>query len=203
MKISINLIAALVSVVIWPIAASAQKMILTNEQVVISSVREAAERTMRGQKFDRIQLTIAKSGIDRPVSNGIAEALRSLGAEVFVDAIAGESTNNLTYDVLGFDFDYEKGTSRGFLRKPMIKREFAARLRITMSRSVEGSILGFEEIAVSYVDNIDPRFADLVKSRDIPELAPDLPSSGWTKIAEPVIVTAAIGGLVYLFFANR
>ncbi len=203
MKISINLIAALVSVVVWPMAASAQKMILTNEQIVISSVREAAEKAMRSHKLNKIQLSIATSGIERPVSNGIAEALKSLGAEVVADAIDSESTNDLNYDVLGFDFDYEKGASRGFLRRPMIKREFAARIRITMSRSIEGSILGFDEIAVSYVDNIDPRFIDLVKSRDILELAPDLPGSGWTKIAEPVIVTAAIGGLVYLFFANR
>ena len=85
----------------------------------------------------------------------------------------------------------------------MIKREFASRLSITIIKSYEGRISSFEDIAVNYVDNIDPRFSDLVKSRDIPELAPDLPGSGWTKIAEPVVVTAAIGGLVYLFFANR
>jgi len=189
--------------VVWPISTSAQKLIPTNEEVVISSVREAAEKTMRGYGLDKIQMNIAESGIDRPISNGIAEALGSLGVKVFAGGISGESTNSLNYDVLGFDFDYGKGASRGFLRKRMIKREFAARLRITISKSIEGPILSFEDVAVSYVDNIDPRFANLVKSRDIPELAPDLPGSGWTKIAEPVVVTAAIGGLVYLFFANR
>ncbi len=203
MKISISLIPALVSVVVWPMAASAQTQVLTNEQVVISAVREAAEKTMRDNGLDKIQMNMAKSGINRPISYGIADALRSLGVEVYAGGLSEEPVNNLKYDVLGFDFDYGKGVSRGFLRKPMIKREFAARLRITISKSNEGRISSFEDIAVSYIDNIDPRFSDLVKSRDIPELAPDLPGSGWTKIVEPVVVTAAIGGIVYLFFANR
>lgn len=203
MKISISLIPALVSVVVWPVAASAQKQVLTNEQVVISAVREAAEKTMRDNGLDKIQIDMAKSGINRPISYGIADALRSLGVEVFAGGLSEEPINDLKYDVLGFDFDYRKGGSRGFLRKPMIKREFAARLRITISKSNAGRISSFEDIVVSYIDNIDPKFSDLVKSRDIPELAPDLPGSGWTKIVEPVVVTAAIGGIVYLFFANR
>jgi hypothetical protein len=171
--------------------------------VVIESVRESIEDAMKNHKLDRIQMNMASSGIHRPVSSGIAEGLRSLGLEVFTGGKSGQSINNLSYDILGFDFDYGKGASRGFLRKPMIKREFAARLRITVSRSFEGTILSFDDIAVSYIDSIDPIYKDLVRSRDIPELAPELPGSRWTKIIEPVVVTAAIGGIVYLFFANR
>lgn len=203
MKIPINMIFTLISLVLGPITASAQKLVPTNEEVVISSVRAAVEETMRGQKLDRIQMNMAKSGIDGPVSNGIAEALRSLGIKVFAGGNDAGSANGLDYDLLGFDFNYRKGTSRGFLRKPMIRREFEARLRITVTESIKGPISSFEDVAVSYVDNIDPRFANLVRSRDIPELAPDLPGSGWTKVVEPVVVTAAIGGIVYLFFANR
>ncbi len=203
MKFPIKLILAAITMIVWPISISAQKLIPTNEEVVISSVREAAEKTLRSHRLDKIQMDMAESGIDRPISNGIAEALRSLGVEVFAGGGSGESMNSLSYDVLGFDFDYGKGASRGFLRKPMIKREFAARLRITISKSIEGAILSLDDIGVSYVDDIEPRFADLVKSRDIPELAPDISGSNWTKIVEPVVVTAAVGGLVYLFFANR
>jgi len=197
------MIFTLISLVLGPITASAQKLVPTNEEVVISSVREAAEETMRGYRLDKIRMNMAESGIDRPISSGIAEALRSMGAEVFAGGDSGESTNSLSYDVLGFDFGYGKGASRGFLRKPMIRREFAARLRITVSESIEGAILSLDDIGVSYADDIEPRFANLVKSRDIPELAPDLSGSNWTKIVEPVVVTAAVGGLVYLFFANR
>jgi hypothetical protein len=203
LRFPIKLTLAVITMIVWPISTSAQKLIPTNEEVVISSVREAAEKTMGNHRLDKIHMRMAESGIDRPISYGIAEALRSLGAEVFGGGGGGELTNSLTYDVLGFDFGYGKGASRGFLRKPMIKREFSARLRITISESIEGAILSLDDIAVSYVDDIEPRFADLVKSRDIPELAPDISGSNWTKIVEPVVVTAAVGGLVYLFFANR
>lgn len=197
------MILALISLILVSITASAQKLVPTNEEVVISSVRAAVEEKMRGQGLDQIQMNMAKSGIDGPISNGIADALRSLGIQVFAGGNDSVSVNSLDYDLLGFDFNYRKGTSRGFLRKPMIKREFEARLRITVTELVKGPILSFEDVAVSYIDNIDPRFANLVKSRDIPELAPDLPGSSWTKVVEPVVVTTAIGGIVYLFFANR
>jgi hypothetical protein len=197
------MIFALMSLVLGPIAASAQKQIPTNEEVVISSVRAAVEEAMRGQGLDRIQMDMAKFGIDGPISNGIADALRSLGIQVFAGGANSVASNSLDYDLLGFDFDYRKGTSRGFFKKPMIRREFEARLRITVTESLKGSISSFEDVAVSYADDIDPRFANLVKSREIPELAPALPGWGWTKVVEPVVVTAAIGGIVYLFFANR
>jgi hypothetical protein len=203
LKIPTRLISAVITVIVWPISTSAQKLMPTNEEMVVSSVREAARETMANHRLDKVHMNMAESGIDRPISYGIAEALRSLGAEVFTGGNDDRSANSLTYDVLGFDFDYGRGASRGFLRKPMIKREFAARLRISISESVGGAILSLDDIAVSYVDDIEPRFADLVKSRDIPELAPDIPGSNWTKIVEPVVVTAAVGGLVYLFFANR
>lgn len=203
MKNSTSLILVLLYAVVWPMTASAQKQVLTNEQVVILSVREAALKTMRDYELGRIHMNLADSGIERPISSGIAEALKSLGIDVFAGGISAELSGKLNYSILGFDFSYGKGASRGFLKKPMIKRELAARLRITIDKSIDGPILSFEDIVVDYADNIDPRFADLVKSRDIPELAPALPGSGWTKVAEPVVVTAVIGGIVYLFFANR
>lgn len=183
------------------LAASAQNKVLTNEQVVINSVREAVLQSSCCGDLGDIHIPLAKTGILRPVSYGLADGLRLLGNSVETEA--GGAATEVNYDVLGFDFDYDKGSSLGFMRKPMIKRIFDARIRISARRAGDGAIIKTNDLAIAYVDEVDPESALLIRSLDIPELSPNPPGSLWSTIAEPVVVTAAVGGLVYLFFANR
>jgi hypothetical protein len=203
LKIEVRPAPMLAALIISAPAILAQGLIETNEQIVISSVQEAVIESLRTETFGRMVIPLAQSGIERPVSVGIAGALRDMGVEVLADGAGGDSAKRLSYDVLGFDFSYRRGDSRGFLRKPMIKREFAAQLRITVKAPPNGRIVFLNEIGVEYNDNIAPGFVELARSRDIPELAPDPPGSGWIRFVEPAIVTGAVGALVYLFFANR
>lgn len=179
----------------------AQKRIATNEQVVIESFREAALKSNCCADIGSMRLDVAESGLERPISSGLIEAFRSRG--IAVVSGAGESSVKIGYNILGFDFAYKKGKSRGFMRKPMIKRVLEARIRMTVTRLMDGVIVGQEDIFAGYNGEIDPEAVNFVKSVDIPALAPNPPGSGWARIVEPIVVTAAVGGLVYLFFANR
>ena len=201
--LNVRLVPILVALIIAGPPLRAQSLIETNEQLVISSVRQAVMESLRTETYHRVGITLARTGIERAVSNGIAEALRDLGVEVLTDSSGNDDAETLDYDILGFDFTYERGKSRGFLRKPMIKRRFAAQLRIAIKEPPRDRIEYLNEIEVKFEDNIVPGYAGLARSRDIPELAPDPPGSGWVRFAEPVIVTGAVGALVYLFFANR
>jgi hypothetical protein len=203
LKIEVKLAPILAALIISSQPVSSQGLIETNEQIVISSVRKAVVESLRTETFHRMSVNLTESGIERPVSNGIVNALRDMGVEVLADGSGDDGAERMVYDLLGFDFTYERGESRGFLRKPMIRREFAAQLRITVKAPPSGRIIFLNEIGVEYKDSIAPGFLDLARSRDIPELDPDPPGSGWIKIAEPAIVTVAVGALVYLFFANR
>lgn len=203
MKIEVKLAPILAALIILSPPVSSQGLIETNEQIVISSVRRAVIESLRTETFHSMSVTLAESGIERPVSNGIVNALRDMGVEVLAEGAGDDGAEKLVYDILGFDFSYERGESRGFLRKPMIRRELAAQLRITVKAPPSGRIIYLNELGVEYKDSIAPGFLDLARSRDIPELAPDPPGSGWIRIVEPVIVTGAVGALVYLFFANR
>jgi len=179
----------------------AQEKILTNEQVVIKSVRDAVLKSDCCKGIGDVRLELARSGLARPVSNGLAEAFKAMGVNVSVGP--GASWAVLGYDILGLEFEYKKGKSRGFLRQHMIKRALDARIRVTATQAMDGAIVAQEDISVGYSDEIDPAAVELAKSPDIPELAPRAQGSGWARIVEPVVVTAAVGGLVYLFFANR
>lgn len=203
MKLKVRPVPILAALIVSGPAASAQGLVETNEQVVISSVREAVIESLKTESYRSMVLSLAEKGIERPVSNGIAEALRGLGVEVLGDGSGDDEVEKLAYDILGFDFSYEGGKSRGFLRKPMIRREFAAQIRIAVKAPPRDRIVYLNEIGVKYDDSIAPEFVDLARSRDIPELAPDPPGSGWIRFVEPAIVTGAVGALVYLFFANR
>lgn len=186
---------------LWLTPAGAQ--IITNEQVVATAAREAVESNFQSMRSGNISINVVEDEISRPVAIGLKEGFEHLGFEVFANDVPSIEVQYVECDVLGFEFKYEKGDSRGFLRKRMIRRKFQAALKLTFSDTRDRSISEIKDITLSYEDQISPKWGDLVKSRKIPELDPPFPSSGMKKVAEPVIVTAAVGALIYLFFANR
>lgn len=182
-------------------AASAE--VITNEEVVIEAARMGIENYFTSPQFRSISLEVLEGEISRPIAAGIAEGFKNLGVNVVGNDKADSSVQYAECDVLGFDFEYGNGDSRGFLRKRMIKRDFEARLKFTLYTAGPGSISEIKDISLNYQDQINPDMINLVKSRTIASLDPPLPSSGMKKFIEPVIVTATVGALVFLFFANR
>lgn len=177
--------------------------VITNEQVVIEAARMGVEGNFKSSKFTSIGIEVSESEISGPVASGLTEGFRNLGINVVGNGKADSAVQHIDCDILGFEFKYQSGDSRGFLRKRKIKRGFKAVLKLTLLSARDSSVSEIKDINISYEDQIDSKLADLVKSRNIPALDPPFPSSGFKKIAEPVIVTAAVGALIYLFFANR
>ncbi|UCC80156.1 MAG: hypothetical protein JSW64_02000 [Candidatus Zixiibacteriota bacterium] len=186
---------------LWLTPAGAQ--ILTNEQVVATAAREAVESNFQSMGSGNISIDVLDDEISRPIAIGLKEGFENLGFDVFANDAPSIDVQYVECDVHGFEFKYENGDSRGFLKKRMIRRKFLAALKLTFSDTQDRSISEIKDITLSYEDQINPEWRDLVKSRKIAELDPASPSSGMIKIAEPVIVTAAVGALIYLFFANR
>lgn len=195
--------AALVFTFVSWIIAAAQNggPVLTNEQVAAKAVGDAVMRSRVFNNVDQVRLEPVYTGLGRPIYNGLADGLAARGISI-LSKNSGASIA-AAFDILGFDFHYSRGKSRGFLRAPMIQRVLDARVRVTLTDIAGGQLLGAEDMAVTYSDQLGPESADLIKSPDIPELAPEVPDSKWMRIIEPAVVTIAVGGLVYLFFANR
>jgi hypothetical protein len=177
--------------------------VVTNEQVVVRAARIGVENNFKSPEFGNIRIEVLDDEISRPIAIGLTEGFEILGVNVVGNDRVDNGVQDVECDVLGFEFKYENGDPRGFLRKRLIRRKFMAMLKLTFSSRHDKSIIEIRDITLSYEDQIDPELADLVKSRKIPALDPPFPTSGLKKVAEPVIVTAAVGVLVYLFFANR
>jgi len=201
LKRKVNLIVFAISLFCAGISYS-QNEVLTNEEIVIKAVSQSVADNIADFSPGSIFINDDSVGIKRPVSKGIIDASSNNGFKVFIN-------NNQTvdyiaaYDILGFDFNYKNGNSRGFLKQSMVKRNLNALLKLTLKNRGSGEIKYSNDIAVKYEDEIDPDYLDYVASINIRELSPVKPASFVKRFAEPVIVTTAIGALVFLFFANR
>jgi hypothetical protein len=176
---------------------------LTNEDIIISSVRAAAERENFGDLSKQIRIISDSKGINNLIADGLADAVRTHYAGVTLTAVPDSISHNLYFDILGFSFDYKKGGSRGFLRSRKIKRELITQLRINIESGPDRALLESRNLSVIFSDEIEPGQAKFVGSREISELSPAVPGSGWSRYTEPSLVIASVGILVYLFFANR
>jgi hypothetical protein len=175
----------------------------TNEQVVISAVKDATLKQFQEIHQGAISIITGKTALDSLFSTSVADAMRARYSQVMIASGPNSALDNLTINILGFEFKYKKGSGRGFLRACRIKRELRCDLRIIIESDSGGALQDMQNLTINYSDQIDPSQTSFVKSRDIPELAPAFPGSRWSRFVEPALVTVAVGTLVYLFFANR
>ncbi len=175
----------------------------SNEQFVMESVSKAVNDNVELSGISRILLSDDSTGINRPILFGIVQALSGKGILSVFGPTSDTTDAELSFKISGLDFHYAKGSSMGFLKKHRIKRELQGQIMITIKRSADNAALVMKSVEFSNNDDIEPEALNFVKSRDIVELAPQAPSSRWSKFLEPALVTISVGALVYLFFANR
>ena len=176
---------------------------ISNEQVVISATARAIDTLYTRVTPRDLNIISDSGGLDKLILYGISEGLRGKFDRIMI-ATSPETTGyNLYFDMLGFDLGYRAGSSRGFLKGRMIRRELQCELRINIRDGRDGALRETKNLGVGYIDEIERSDVSFVNSREIPELAPEPPGSSWSRYAEPWLVVASVGALVYLFFANR
>jgi hypothetical protein len=175
----------------------------TNEQLVVSAVKEEIDKSLSKDSTSTLLVISGKKELEILIGGAIADAMRDKYTQVLMDSIPTRNADNLTFDIQGFDFSFYKGASRGFLKAHKIRRQLQAQLRITISSGMDGQLREMKDIALNRSDTIEPVWAKYVNSRNIVELSPQAPASNWSRYVEPTLVIAAVGALVYLFFANR
>jgi len=196
-----NIICLFILPLIFAFRADAQ--VISNEQAVILAASSGIESAFSKVNFKAVKIKVGENEISRPVAIGLSEGFDLLNVDVVGNDGAESDVKRIECDILGFDFKYVNGDSRGFLRSKMLKRKFKAFLKITIIDSDMMSVSKIKDLTIEYEDQINPELSDLVKSRTIHALSPSFPPSGLKRIIEPLIVTAAIGSMTYLFFANR
>ena len=198
-----KLIALLIGIIVLALVPVLQaELPATNEQFVSNSIARVVASFIDSLQLAPSRIKVASgSGLNNLAVDGAIQALNSLGWSI----VKGNTQNrgykyeiNTTLSAL--DFKYTKGKSRGFFKRPFIRRELAGQTLLNLS-GPDFNYVGFLDFSDS--DKVLPQHENYIASIRYNELAPSAPVGGVGRYLEPLAVTATVGGLIYLFFVNR
>ncbi len=171
---------------------------------------------LRGTIWSALDSSLSRTALNSPlelVAEGENEAnwlledvllsyLLERGEEV---SLRGENSLSalFSFRTLELRLSYPAQKRRGFLGPRQVKREAEVNFILRLQSPGKGRVLWNRRIKGRSSDWV-PR--DRLKSSEEPHypfLHPPLPTGGWTKYGEPVVVTGLVAGLVYLLYSNR
>ena len=83
-----------------------------------------------------------------------------------------------------------------------VRREANVRMSAKLLTS-SGDVAWFGEVSSEKSDQFSHGDLSRIQEGTYAFVKPEMPGSGWSKVVEPVFVSAIIVGLVYLFFSNQ
>ena len=150
-----------------------------------------AERAAQAARAD----SIAKAAEPAPRPPAAAASVLATGA-------GGEMTV-ISYRVSEARVDYVRQFRGGLFGSQRIERRGSARIALRMSSPGSDAVRWSASADTSVGDVVLKSEIASLEDRTRPETRPVAPSSGISKIVEPVLVVLLIAGLVSLFYQNR
>lgn len=108
----------------------------------------------------------------------------------------------LDYKVPIFRLTYPKVYRSYLIGGKKVKREANVRISATLL-SDTGDVVWIGESSAESSDQFSHGDLGRIQEGSYQFVKPEVPSSGWGKIVEPVFVSAIIVGMIYLFFSNQ
>jgi hypothetical protein len=109
----------------------------------------------------------------------------------------------LQYQATTFNLTYPKVYRSHLIGGKRVRRRAEVTLLATLVDNRDGSVAGVAEAGREYQDQFDHDDVGLMEEGNYQFTRPPVPSSGWGRYAEPVLVTGIVVGLIYLFFSNQ
>jgi hypothetical protein len=108
----------------------------------------------------------------------------------------------LYYRVVDLDLIYLSSRRKHLFGPLLVHRE--ARLRLLMHLGKDdGEILWTGEAQRTKEDWVPAKMLEYVEGESLPFISPQLKPDGWSRIAEPALLSAVVGGLIYLFYTTQ
>jgi hypothetical protein len=83
-----------------------------------------------------------------------------------------------------------------------VRREANVRMSAKLL-TASGDVSWFGEASAEHSDQFPHGDLNRIQEGTYQFVQPEMPGSGWSKIVEPVFVSAIIVGMIYLFFSNQ
>ena len=109
----------------------------------------------------------------------------------------------LKYEATSFNLTYPKVYRSHLIGGKRVRRRADVSLLATLVSDASGSVVAVGDANREHEDQFDYSDIDRVEEGTAGFTRPPVPSSGWGKYAEPLLVTGIVVGLIYLFFSNQ
>ncbi len=184
----------------------------SNEEFLRGSVRSLLARTFDDFPKDKSRLLLLKAEAQHPANWLLEEELISylLSSECHAGLQLTEAKTDLQearslfYRIIQMSLDYPTIKRKGFMgRRRLVTRTASLNLSFRLEDDATGRVLWASRGKDEKSDQIKKSAVKSLNNESYPFLSPSLPEDPQSRFLEPALVVAVVGGLIYLFFANR
>jgi len=183
----------------------------SNEEFLRSSLRSLFEKAFNNFPEANSKLIFLKAEEDHPANWLLEDELISylLSLKYQVGSSAPDSIYSLSesislfYRIIELKLDYPKVQRKGFLGTKLVTRKVSLNLSLRLEDESTGKVLWSKREKQEKMNLVKKSMIKSLNNESYPFLSPSLSGDSQGKYLEPALLTAVVGGLIYLFFANR
>ncbi len=183
----------------------------TNEEFLRETLRSLFAKTFTDFPKSTSDFLRLKAEEDRPenwlVEDELAAYLLSLNYQVSLAAMDSDSvlpeSKWLFYRIIDLKLDYPETYRKGFLKEKLVTRRAVVNLSLREENPTTGKIIWIKRESEEKTDVVRKSAIKSLNNQSYPFLSPSLSGDPINKYLEPALLTAVVGGVIYLFFANR
>jgi len=108
----------------------------------------------------------------------------------------------LSYRVVDLDLLYIGSRRKHLFGPQLVEREARLHLFVYLEKD-DGEVLWTGEAQRTKGDWVPAKMLSQVQREPVPFISPELKPDGWGRFAEPALLSAVVGGLIYLFYTTQ
>jgi len=190
-----------------------QQTALTNLGLLRLTVEEAIEGACDRLPLLKPKTLCLRSESDAPgnwmVEHALVQSLQPRNFRVFIPDTSGEQSKAgcrdrtvLRYRVVDLDLHYTTTRRKHLFGPQLVARQVHLHILLRLDGQ-DGEVLWTEEVEGTKEDWILAKMQDVVEREPLPFTPPQLKTDGWNRLAEPALLSAVVGGLIYLFYSTQ
>ena len=191
--------------------AVSQEIPPSNEEFLRGAFRSFLEETLADFPKSTSDFLILKAEEDRPenwlLEDELLTYLLSLNLQVGLSSADSNrhlpESKLLFYRIIDLKLDYPKTQRKGIWGRRSVTRRAWMVLSFREEDKATGKVLWSHRGQLEKTDMVQRSLIPSLSNQSYPFLCPSFSSDPLSRYVEPALVTTIVGGLVYLFFANR
>jgi hypothetical protein len=183
----------------------------SNEEFLRESIQSLIGRTFEDFPRTHSKFILLKADREHAVNWLLEDELISylLSSQYQVGLLSDEKSEKsagsslLFYRIIELSLEYPEIKRKGFFGKRLVTRKASLNFSFRLEDNETSRVLWSKRGKDQRIDLIEKSMIKSLNNESYPILSPSLPQDSQSKLIEPALVVAVVGGLIYLFFANR